>query len=93
MRHNGIKTKLFSDTLKNQLVSHCDTDSLKAEILRITNEYNRFRYSSISESKTKIIEVNKLTGWQNFMIYCSYIFWVIVIIFVGFKLLKKYLKP
>lgn len=92
---NGIKSKLFTDTLKNTLIDECDADSLKLELTKITNERDRLIREKTSTLETKTVEINKLTTWQKNMIHSAYVFWIVVLIFIGYHLFKIYkkLKP
>ena len=88
-KKNGIKQKLYTDTTNNTLVQKCDEDSLLHVNEKLTTEINRLSTKVIDNTKT--IEVNKLTGFQYFMIYSGYILWLIILLIVGYKLIKFYI--
>lgn len=90
--HNGIKSKLYTDTTKNVIKNDCNADSIKVELEKITNRYNRLLSENKTISDTKTVKVNELTWLQRFFIYTSYIFWLIIVIFTGIKIFKIYLK-
>lgn len=86
---SGRKIKPPSITIKNnQLKVDCNLDEQKL--------YAKWKQKNSTEVKTvtntKIIEVNKLTFWQELQIYC---FWAVVLtalIMFGYNRIKNYLK-
>jgi hypothetical protein len=60
-------------------------DELKTEIFHLNKEKMTFQ-SELSEQK--IIEVNRLTGWQSFQIWTGRLCLALVVIITGIKLFK-----
>lgn len=88
---NGITQKLYTDTKNNKLIQECDADKLKIEVDKLTVENNHLR----TEKQVKVlppVEINVLSWWQKLMIKSGYLFWIILISVVGYKIFKIYRK-
>jgi hypothetical protein len=72
---------------KGKLTFTCEADSLKAVIKSLQISKQKFQLRTIEK------KVNELTKWQSFLIVSAYIFFTILLIYLGFKLLKLYFKP
>jgi hypothetical protein len=84
----GKKIKPFLNLKDNVLMAGGTVDS--------SSVYFAWKETHIkdSESKTVTIEkrVNYVTGFQNFMIWWGWISAIVVLIFVGFRLIRLYFK-
>jgi len=84
-KQNGLKMAVNSS--KGKLTFTCEADSLKAVIKTLQTTKAKFQLRTIEK------KVNELTKWQSFLIVSAYIFFTILLIYLGFKLLKLYFKP
>jgi hypothetical protein len=84
-KQNGLKMAVNSS--KGKLTFTCEADSLKAVIKSLQISKQKFQLRTIEK------KVNELTKWQSFLIVSAYIFFTILLIYLGFKLLKLYFKP
>jgi hypothetical protein len=84
-KQNGLKMAVNSS--KGKLTFTCEADSLKAVIKSLQISKQKFQLRTIEK------KVNELTKWQSFLIVSAYIFFAILLIYLGFKLLKLYFKP
>lgn len=62
----------------------CDTLAIKAQL--ISEVQNTFH--SQSDIRTEIKEVKYIPGWVKFLAWSGAIFWIALLVFVGFKILK-----
>lgn len=90
--YNGIKTTIKADTTKNELILDCKEDSLMIVNEEKTIEINHLKSQLTEVNKTKEVKINELTWYQKFFIKTSYIFWLIIIIFTGYKIFRIYTK-
>jgi hypothetical protein len=84
-KQNGLKMAVNSS--KGKLTFTCEADSLKAVIKTLQTTKAKYQLRTIEK------KVNELTKWQSFLIVSAYIFFTILLIYLGFKLLKLYFKP
>lgn len=84
-KQNGLKMAVNSS--KGKLTFTCEADSLKAVIKTLQTTKAKFQLRTVEK------KVNELTKWQSFLIVSAYIFFAILLIYLGFKLLKLYFKP
>jgi len=84
-KQNGLKMAVNNS--KGKLTFTCEADSLKAVIKTLQTTKAKYQLRTIEK------KVNELTKWQSFLIVSAYIFFAILLIYLGFKLLKLYFKP
>jgi hypothetical protein len=84
----GKKIVPFIDLKNNVLTAGAKIDS--------NSIYFAWKETHIRESKVqvKVIEkpVYKVTGFQNFLIWSGKIFWVILLLIIGFALIRAFIK-
>jgi hypothetical protein len=74
-----------------EFTANCDSltiliESLNKEVYRLNKEKTELKNSLKEE---KIVEVNKLNGWQYFQIYGFRIYVILTFIYIGYRKWKK----
>jgi Zn-dependent M16 (insulinase) family peptidase len=85
---NGIKQEIISDG--NSIVVKCNDDSLK-KVIEGLNVYRTVSKEAFAERiEQQACNKQHVTNWDNFCIYCGYLFFVIVIICIIIVIVKLY---
>jgi hypothetical protein len=77
-----------------EFTANCDSltllvESLTKEVYRYKNENAELKTNTKEE---KVVEVNRLSGWQWFQIYGFRIYFSLTLLLVGYRLIKNNLK-
>lgn len=88
---NGIKSKIYTDTKKNELIEECNADSLQRIVDSVVVENNHLR-STTKTITLPPIERNVLTKFQAFMYVSAIIFWILLLLFLGLRYGLKIFK-
>lgn len=90
---DGNATGTVRKTADNNIefTANCDSltiliESLTKEVYRLNKEKTELKNSLKEE---KIVEVNKLNGWQHFQIYGFRIYIILTLIYIGYRKWKK----
>lgn len=74
-----------------EFTANCDSltllvESLTKEVYRYKNENAELKTNTKEE---KIVEINRLSGWQWFQIYGFRIYFSLTVLFVGYRIVKS----
>ena len=90
---DGNATGTVSKTNEGNIEFTANCDSLLILIDELSKEVYHFQRENTAlktnQKEEKIVEVNKLNGWQWFQIYGFWVYVSLTLLFIGYKIIKS----